>query len=226
MRSDPDLAGLAGLLAEPARAAILAHLLDGRSWTATELARVAGVGAPTASVHLRRLLDGGLLATTAQGRHRYFRLASDEVATMIEWFARHAPTPAAKTPGERRASAQLRRCRLCFDHVAGQLGVALAQRLVALEWLVEEDPWYRITDSGTRALAQLGVAADSGRTCMDWSERRLHIAGALGRELARQFIDRQWLVRDANTRALWPSPSGLEQLQRAFGLESGDVGTR
>ena len=212
MKTDPDMAALATLLVEPARAAILMHLLDGRSWTASELARVAGVKAPAASAHLRKLSEGNLIRASSAGRHRYFRVADAEVALKLEQLAFLAPARAAVTPGAKRAAANLRDCRLCYDHLAGRVGVSLTQRMVELAWLTEEEPWYRLTALGQRALTALNVERVDGRTCMDWSERRFHLAGALGRELAQAFIARKWLQRDSKSRALSITPLGVESL--------------
>jgi DNA-binding transcriptional ArsR family regulator len=209
----PDLAALAALITEPARTAILTHLLDGRSWTATELADVAGVSASTASVHLRKLVEGQLIQVSPRGRHRYFRIADVEIARLLEQLSRLAPRRPLQTPGARRASASLRRARFCYDHLAGRLGIAVAEGMVRAGWLVEAEPLFRLTDSGRRALPQLGVEAVDGRTCMDWSERRLHIAGPLGRSLAQAFIARKWLQRDRRSRAVWLTPEGADSLR-------------
>lgn len=221
MTNDPDLASLAALITEPARAAMLAHLLDGRGWTATELGRAANVGASTASAHLRKLVDGRLIRVTPSGRHRYFRLADGEVARMLEHFAYFSTPRRPRTPGETRASGALRRCRLCYDHVAGEIGVALAQAMVRNGWIVDAEPWFRVTPAGASALAALGIAAADGRACVDWSERRPHVAGALGAEIARAALTSDWVRREKASRALWVTPAGEEILRVAFGVERG-----
>jgi DNA-binding MarR family transcriptional regulator len=223
---EPDVAALAALMTEPARSAILMHLLDGRSWTARELAGVAGVSASTASVHLRKLVAGQLIRMSPLGRHRYFRIVNVEIARLLEQLARLAPKRPVATPGARRASANLRRARLCFDHLAGRLGMAVAESMIRAAWIVEAEPWFRLTDSGRRALRELGVDAVDGRTCMDWSERRLHIAGPLGVSLAQTFLSRKWLQRDARSRAVWVTPEGAEILRSRFGVSSADVQER
>ena len=217
MSADPDMATLAALLVEPARAAILMHLIDGRSWTAAELAHVAGVKAPAASVHLRKLTDGHLICVTSAGRHRYFRIADAEVARRLEQLAFLAPASTPVTPGAKRAAENLRDCRLCYDHLAGRVGVFLTQRMIELSWLAEEEPWYRLTTQGQRALSPLNMEGVDGRTCMDWSERRFHLAGALGSQLAQAFINKQWLQRDSKSRALSITPLGVESLSAMFG---------
>ena len=214
MKTSPDVASLAALLTDPSRAAILMHLCDGRSWTAAELAKVAGIQAPAASAHLRKLLDGSLIRMTPSGRHRYFRLADNKVAQMLELFMRFSPEPPALTPGDRRAAANLRRCRLCYNHLAGQIGVAITQRMVELLWLVEAEPWYNLTPEGQRALSGIGVESSEGRTCMDWSERKLHIAGSLGTQVAHAFLSKKWLTRDNKSRALLVTALGAESLSK------------
>jgi DNA-binding transcriptional ArsR family regulator len=193
MRIEPDIAQLAALVTVPARAAIMTHLLDGRSWTATELAKIAEIRPAAASLHLKRLRAGGLIQVTPTGRHRYFRIANAEVAALMEQMARLAPARLVTTPGERRASLALRECRMCYDHVAGRLGVVIAENMVRKAWLVEDEPWYRLTVLGARELSVFGIQSAPGRTCMDWSERKLHVAGALGRQLAHYLLDHKIL---------------------------------
>lgn len=210
-------------MTEPARSAMLMHLLDGRSWTAKELAAIAGVSASTASVHLRKLTTGQLVKVSPLGRHRYFRIVNVEIARLLEQLARLAPKRRLDTPGARRASASLRRARLCYDHLAGRLGIAITGSMVRAGWVVEAEPWYRLTDGGCRILRELGIDAADGRTCMDWSERRLHIAGPLGVSLAQAFLSRRWLQRDARSRAVRLTPEGSEVLRSHFGVSSADI---
>jgi DNA-binding transcriptional ArsR family regulator len=218
MDINPDIARLAALVTEPARAAMLLHLLDGRSWTATELARTARIRAPAASAHLKKLVAAELIKVSPNGRHRYFRLAGTGVAQLVEQLQGFAPIQPAATPGERRASQALRTCRLCYDHLAGRLGVELTQTMVRKGWLIEDEPWYRFTDAGLESLAAFGVERAPGRTCMDWSERRLHLAGPLGARLAQVLIERKLLLRDSRSRALRVSPDGDEVMKAIFGV--------
>lgn len=226
MTEEPDVAALASLITERARTTILMHLLDGRSWTAKELARVAGVSASTASVHLRKLVEGELIRMSPLGRHRYFRIVNAEIARLLEQLARLAPKRQVSTPGSKRASSSLRRARLCYDHLAGRLGIAIAERMIRAGWVIEAEPWFRLTESGRRALPELGIEAVDGRTCMDWSERRLHIAGPLGQSLAQVFLTRKWLQRDAKSRAVWVTPEGAESLRSLFGVSITDIQER
>jgi DNA-binding transcriptional ArsR family regulator len=187
--------------------------------SAAELAKIAGVRASAASAHLKKLLAGNLIKLSPSGRHRYFRLAGAEIAGLMEQLAGFAPVRAATTPGERRASLALRECRLCFDHLAGRLGVAITDGMVRKAWLIEQEPWYRLTDVGAKELSTLGVELASGRTCTDWSERRLHLAGALGRHLAQFLLSQKLLQRDPRSRGLRVTPSGAESIDAIFGLE-------
>jgi DNA-binding transcriptional ArsR family regulator len=218
MNVDPDFASAAALLADPSRSAILARLLDGRSWTATELAKAAGIAPSTGSSHLARLLEHGWVQVLPQGRHRYFSLAGEPVAAFLERFAFLAPAPRARTPGEQRASLALRRCRLCYDHLAGRVGVALTRRLVELQWLT---PSFQLTGPGRRCLAAAGLETDpgDGRGCMDWSERRLHLAGPPGRDLAAGMLRQGWFQRDPGSRSLRVTPLGQERLEALLGLD-------
>lgn len=228
MNPDPDLSSAASLLAEPARAAMLARLMDGRSWTATELAKAAGISASTGSSHLAKLLELSWVTVHPQGRYRYYRLAGEDIASFLESFARISPAAVVRTPGEIRASAALRHCRLCYDHLAGQVGVAITEHFLTCEWL---DASFHLTKAGREGLRahSLDVALEGGRGCMDWSERKLHLAGPLGRSLAGAWMNAGWFQRDPKSRTLWVTPLGQEQLQRGLGLDlqaAGDPGTR
>jgi DNA-binding transcriptional ArsR family regulator len=194
---EADLAGVAALLADPARAAMLDRLLAGRALSAGELARGAGVTAPTASAHLRRLLDGGLVAVEAQGRHRYYRLAGPPVAEAVEALARLArPLPVRSLRQSQRAEA-LRFARTCYDHLAGVVGVAAAAALErdgALRPAGGRD--YELTAAGERLLGGLGVDVAAvarrrrafARRCLDWTERAPHLSGALGAALLERQL--------------------------------------
>jgi DNA-binding transcriptional ArsR family regulator len=221
MRPDPDLAAAASLLTEPARAAILTRLMDGRSWTAGELAKAAGVGLSTGSAHLAKLLAAGWVTVLPRGRHRYYQLAGGEIAAYLESFAGLAPSPVVRTPGERRASEALRLCRLCYDHLAGRIGVALTEALRRRGFVGDLGFQFQLTLSGSAWFVAQGLEASGGpaRACMDWSERRLHLAGPLGRALARGLLERDWLQRDPKSRALWVTPRGREGLRRDWQVE-------
>jgi DNA-binding transcriptional ArsR family regulator len=223
------LAATAALMAEPARAAMLSALFAGQALTAGELARAASVAAPTASAHLAKLVEGGMVRVHVQGRHRYHALANEEVAAALETLGTLAMAGTRRWPHD----AALRRARLCWDHVAGQLGVALHQALVARAWLAPAAGGWAATAEGAEGLAALGVdLAAAGRArrfacdCMDWSERRPHLAGGLGRELAACCLKRGWLRRAAagegasalHRRRLSLTPEGARRLHAALGV--------
>jgi DNA-binding transcriptional ArsR family regulator len=213
-----QLAEIGALLAEPARAAMLLALIDGTARPAGELARVAGVGAATGSAHLKRLLDGGLLAVHEQGRHRYYRLANDDVAALIETLALPRARPVLPDPsGGNRA---LRTARTCYRHLAGRLGVGLCDALLQRGYLQAASEGMRLQDAGAQALMGAGLDAlrveallpMAGRGCLDWTERRLHLGGPLGVSLTDVLLDAGWLRRRAGSRALQPSDDGLRRL--------------
>jgi DNA-binding transcriptional ArsR family regulator len=212
-----QLAELGSLLAEPARAAMLLALTDGTARPAGELAQAAGISAATASAHLHRLLDGGLLALHAQGRHRYYQLADERVAAMLESLAL-ARTPAVRALPA-KGDSQLRRARCCYRHLAGALGVAFCGALLQRDWLRTDTRGLRLLPQGAEALAAGGLRLDDtsklyGRSCLDWTERRMHLGGPLGVTLTAAMIEAGWLRPLPPGRALQPSAEGL----RRFGL--------
>ena len=212
-----QLAEVGALLAEPARAAMLLALSDGTARPAGELARVAGVGAATASAHLKRLLDGGLLALHAQGRHRYYRLADDEVSAMLEALAMPRVRTAVPTPA---GDPAVRRARSCYRHLAGQLGVAFCESLLAHDYLEAASEGLRLLPAGAEVLVGAGLEPETahrllhlhGRGCLDWTERRLHVGGPLGVAMTSAMLDAGWLRRATQGRALVPSADGLRRL--------------
>lgn len=233
------LAATAALMADPARARMLAALMGGEALTAGELARVAGVGAATASGHLARLAEGGLLAVHAQGRHRYHRIASEEVAAAIETLGGLAARLAPARPWKHGEAA--RGSRLCWNHIAGRLGVALHARLTGEGWLRPAPGGWSLAEEGRARLAAMGVDIEAAsraprraaqgciaRDCMDWSERRPHLAGALGREMASAWIAQGWLrrlpaqgERDALARRrIAVTPAGARALREGLGIEA------
>ncbi|GHI40567.1 ArsR/SmtB family transcription factor [Streptomyces violascens] len=220
------LAETAGLLADRTRAAFCQALLDGRAWTAGELARHAGVRPSTASEQLSRLVEGGLLSEERQGRHRYVRLAGPEAAVLIETLAAYAP--AAPRPRNLRQSVRVSaeaRARTCYDHLAGQLGVALADAMISRS-LVADDSGLSVTPKGrtwlTNALGYEHPASSRRplvRSCLDWTERRPHLAGALGAALCATALERQWVRRVGSGRAVKVTPLGSQVLRELLGVE-------
>lgn len=221
----------AGLLADTSRAAMCIALLDGRAWTASELAAYAGVARPTASTHLNQLVDAGLLVELRQGRHRYLRLAGAELAELIEHVAAVAGRPAAaRSLRAVGAAAELARARTCYDHLAGELGVQLFDAMVA-EGLLCEDSGLTVTAAGRTWFAELaGPAAlrpgsrPLARACLDWTERRTHLAGALGATLYRQFVARGWVLPRPASRAVRVTAEGELALARLLGVRLADPG--
>jgi DNA-binding transcriptional ArsR family regulator len=231
MTSPAAFAATAALLAEPPRAAMLQALLSGEALTAGELARVAGIGAPAASAHLARLVEGGLVAVHPQGRHRYHRLASEEVAAALETLGGLA---AAMAPPRRWPHGEaFRSARLCYDHLAGRLGVAVHAGLTGRGWIAPAPGGWAATPAGETGLAALGIDLAAARQarrfacdCMDWSERRAHLAGGLGREIAACCLRRHWVSRlpgegqgdPLARRRLAVTPEGARRLGEALGV--------
>ena len=221
------------LVGEPARAAMLMALMDGRALTAGELAGAAGVTPQSASAHLARLVEAGMLAMERQGRHRYHRLASPEVARLLETVmqvATLAPAP-ARRPVTGPRDAAMRRARTCYDHMAGALGVALADALQAHGHVELDDGVGLVTPTGLDFLNRLGLPADSlaagrGNTrpfckpCLDWSERRPHLAGRLGAALCSHFLDTHLVRRVGGSRALEITPAGQAFLRDRFDIRT------
>lgn len=223
MRSDngaTEMARLAGALADRTRAAFCLALLDGRAWTAGELARTGGVARSTASEHLDRLVAEGLLTEERQGRHRYVRLADPAVAELVEHLSARAPLPrpAAGSLGDVTRRSALARGRTCYDHLAGQLGVRVTDAMIARGLL---DGW-AITSRGRDWLAELHIELprDSrrplARSCLDWTERRPHVAGAVGAALCRHCLDTGWIERIGSGRAVRLTPAGRHALSASL----------
>lgn len=227
MAEGPYIAEVAALIGDPARANMLCALMDGRAHTAAELAHVAGVGAPTASAHLARLVAGGLLLVEKQGRHRYFRVAGAEIAEALEALMALAPAVAPRIRPTGPRDAAMRHCRTCYDHLAGAAAVAMAESLVARGWLVAGPDAFELTGRGASGLAALGVdpeAARAGRRrfapcCLDWSERRAHLGGALGAALLAALESRGWVERIPGSRVARITAAGELGLGQALGLD-------
>jgi DNA-binding transcriptional ArsR family regulator len=224
---DGAVAGIAAAIGEPARACMLYCLVDGRARTSTELAAVADVTPSTASVHLQRLKDQGLVRVAAQGKYRYYSLDRPEVAAALEALnvvaggADHGFAPS--TPH------RLRLARTCYDHIAGALGVSLFDRFAALGWLSvpDGDGSCDLTRAGREAFDTLAIDVEEARglrrrfafACLDWSERRPHLGGALGAALLRLVLKRRWLVQDLDSRILRVTPTGHRELLTRFGID-------
>ncbi|MGV9731448.1 ArsR/SmtB family transcription factor [Streptomyces albogriseolus] len=222
------LARLAALAADETRAACLLALLDGRAWTAGELARHCGVAASTLSEHLGKLVGGGLLTEERQGRHRYVRLADARVAQLVEDLTAQLAPDAAEPPRGLRqsgAGSAMARGRTCYDHLAGRLGIAVTDALTA-RGLLRQDTGFALTDAGLDWFGALGVDLDGrgrrplARACLDWTERRPHLAGAAGAALCRHLLERGWCVRIGSGRAVKVTGTGEQALTDLLGIDT------
>jgi DNA-binding transcriptional ArsR family regulator len=226
-RPGEQLAALAGLLADGTRAAICLTLLDGRAWTAGELARTAGVTAPTVSAHLDKLVAGGLLTEVRQGRHRYVRIAGHHAAQLVEDLSAHAgPPPAPRGLRAASAGAAMARARTCYDHLAGALGVSVTDALLA-RGLLQQSTGFSVTDAGLAWFAELGIDLSPSqpvsrrpmaRSCLDWTERRPHLAGRAGAALCTYALEAGWCERIGSQRALKVTAKGRDALAELLGL--------
>jgi len=212
----PDLAKAARLLANPARATMVVTLLDGRPCSAGELGRTAAVKASTASEHLADLVAGGLVSVRVEGRHRYFAIASPEVAQALEAFSQICPPEEVRSLRQSAEVRALRYARTCYDHLAGVLGVAMFDGLRSSGWLTFDGEAIAVSPHGHACLEDLGidVAALRGqrrsfaRPCLDWTERRPHLSGSLGAALTSVALERGWLERNERRRGLSITPAG------------------
>jgi len=216
------LAALTAAIADRSRARMLCLLMDGRAYTATELSAAVDVAASTASGHLARLQEQRLIVCVKQGRYRYFRLTGPAVAAALETLMALAgverPVVKSTTP------TSLQFARTCYDHMAGEVAVKLHDRLHQLAWL-EGDEDYRLTNAGLNALTRLGIDCSTAFSrrrfacgCLDWSERKAHLGGALGAAVLSAFIDRGWIRRQLESRELQLTPAGKKALTAHFGL--------
>ena len=220
------VARIAGAIGEPARARMLFSLMDGHARTSTELAVVADVSTSTASAHLNRLKEERLVKVITQGKHRFYSLDGPKVARVLEGLSVLVDQPRRKfvpnTP------TRLRAARVCYDHLAGSLGVSLHDRFKQLKWLsnTSEDA-YELTAEGVKAFESLGVDVEETRklrrrfayACLDWSERRPHIGGALGSALLQTALKKKWVTRDLDSRAIRVTNTGRRELLARFGME-------
>jgi DNA-binding transcriptional ArsR family regulator len=229
MTSSRDLAAFAALLADETRAAFALALLDGRAWTAGELARHGRVAPSTASEHLGKLVAGGLLTEERQGRHRYVRLADDRVAHLVEELAAHAspgPVPAPRSLRESTVADALARGRTCYDHLAGRLGITITGAMTAHGLLIQ-DAGFALTERGARWFAGLGIDLSAKgrrplvRGCLDWTERRPHLAGVAGARLCGHALDAGWCVRIGSDRAVKVTADGERALHTLLDIEPG-----
>jgi DNA-binding transcriptional ArsR family regulator len=224
MITGPIIAEIAALVGDPARATMVSALLDGRALTASELAQAARVTPQTASTHLAKLTAAGLLSVVRNGRHRHFRLASPAVADMIDGFVAVA---LAKRPRYRPLSPRARAlsaARICYDHLAGRLSVDLTDSCVARGYIVPDDEAAEITTAGIRFFTEFGIGLPTlrrqlCRLCVDWTERRPHVAGAVGAALTQRYFELGWMERMKRSHAVIVTPSGRRGFRKTFGIE-------
>ncbi|MET1411144.1 winged helix-turn-helix domain-containing protein [Roseibium sp. HPY-6] len=226
MKEGPDIARIGALIGDPARANILGALLGGKALTATELATEAGITGQTASSHLKKLVDGSLLVQTKQGRHRYFTLAGPEVAAVLEavmGLAAHKGHLRVRT-GPRDPA--MRAARVCYDHLAGDMAVRIFDSMQSRGFLkvTQEKSGLGLTECGEAFVCDVGIDLEGlksarrplCRACLDWSERRSHLAGSLGAAFLAKFQDEGWMRRERDSRVVQISPIGNERLVKLF----------
>jgi DNA-binding transcriptional ArsR family regulator len=232
MNEAPDIPRIANLLADQARAAMLWTLMDGTTRPAGELAFAANVSAQSASGHLAKLVEGGLLHTEAQGRHRYFHIASAEAAHLIESLASFGAASRPRKPPQpaivRTMPSQFLHCRTCYDHLAGEMAVQVCQTMLKARWLTPAGPEFKTTRLGREKLAALGI--DSGleakgrrafaRGCVDLTQRRPHLAGALGAGLLDFYVREGWVLRSPRSRVVNITPKGNAGFRRMLGVSA------
>lgn len=225
MKEGPDIAAIAAMVGDPARANMLTALLNGEALTASELADEGGVTKQTASSHLNKLAAAGLIAVEAQGRHRYYRLADADVAGLLETLMGVATRAKAlrTRPGPKEPA--LRHARVCYDHLAGELGVAMFDSFIKHRWVTPGlERTFALTRLGRAKVSSFGVAIEDiergarplCRACLDWSVRRHHLAGALGAAVLDRVLERGWAAQRRNSRVLEFTPVGEAQLKRVF----------
>jgi DNA-binding transcriptional ArsR family regulator len=230
MNEEPDIPRIANLLADPARARILWTLIDGTTRPAGELAYAANVSAQSASAHLAKLVEGGLLQAEAQGRHRYFRIASAEVAAVIEGMASLSAAARPRVPRSPLPSpsvpVQFLHARTCYGHLAGEMAVKVLEAMVKARWLTAEGRDFAVTSLGEKKLAALDVDIAAARhprrvfarACVDLTQRRPHLGGALGDALLELYVARGWIQRQRRSRVVSITPKGHENFRCLFGI--------
>ena len=229
MNLGPDVALIAGLMGEPARAAILVALVGGRALPAGELAFIGNVAPQTASFHLRKLMEASLITVERQGKHSYYRLANERVAATLEAIAALAPVRdlRSRTRRETERIKELRFARSCYRHLAGALAVEINLTLLDRELLIaDSEKSYGLSGPGREWCRQFGIILPAlgrrqdpaARACIDWTERRHHLGGALGVALFSRLIDLRWIVANAGSRAIRVTRAGAIGLEREFGI--------
>src|SRR5712692_2110744 len=233
MITGPIIAEIAALVGDPARATMVSALLDGRALTASELAFAARITPQTASAHLAKLTEAGLLSVVRNGRHRHFRLASPTVVDMIDGIVAVALEKRPRYRPLSREARALSAARICYDHLAGRLSVDLTDSFVAREYVVLDDEVAEITRAGTRFFTEFGIELPTLRStrhrfcrlCLDWTERRPHIAGAVGVAITKRCFDLGWIERIKRSHAVIVTPLGRRSFQKTFGIDASNQAT-
>lgn len=224
MNTDPNIAKIAGLLSEPSRAAILTALLDDRYYAAGELANRAGITPQTASFHLAKMVDTKIITVEKQGRHRYYRIENQEIAQILESLLYLAPPVEIKSFRQSNETKAIKQARTCYDHIAGNLGVQLTDSMINMGVLILEGKSLNLTDKGGAFFTEFQVDIPHVRKkrrsfshkCLDWTERRYHLGGALGNALLEKFMELNWVQKKKNSRALTITQIGTKGLQDVF----------
>lgn len=229
VKEGPDIARIGALIGDPARANMLGALLSGKALTATELAAEAGVTGQTASSHLKKLMEGGLLLQAKQGRHRYFTLAGPEVGAVLEAVMGLAARKGHLRTRTGPKDPAMRAARVCYDHLAGDMAVRIFDSLQSRDFLAIAGAkgGFGLTENGSSFVREIGIDLDAltasrrplCRVCLDWSERRNHLAGSLGAALLTHFIEKDWLRRDRNSRTVRFSPKGQAEIRQLFPVD-------
>ena len=217
----------ASLLCEPSRAKIVWNLLDGRAYTASELALVADLSATSVSNHLSKLLQGNIVKVDIQGRHRYFSFSNPEVAYAVESLANLANKKSTIKSDHRTTQNEIKYCRTCYDHLAGKVGVLITDKLLERELIQLMDKNFIVTENGNHFFSDFGLDMTSlekqrrnfAKACLDWSERKYHLAGSLGAALLDKMLELDWLRRTKNSRAIVITSLGRKELMNKFELE-------
>ena len=215
-----------GLIGEPVRAKMLWRLLDGKAYTATDLADFADVSITSASNHLTKLLNARILSVEIVGRYRYYTFARPEIAYAIEAMAQLIEDHIDQSEKVGLQTSGIKYCRTCYDHLAGYVGVKMTQTMVKKSWLIEQEKIYTVTDKGWKSLSQWDIHASQftaskrplTRTCLDWSERKFHLAGQLGAVLLDKMIAQHWFRKKIHTRELLVTSKGTKGLHDWLGL--------
>ncbi|MFM2563414.1 ArsR/SmtB family transcription factor [Bacillus sp. GX] len=223
----PNISYIAKLIAEPTRAIILDCLMNNQALPASELAYMAKVSNLTISSHLSKLIEGNLLTVEQHGRHRYYRLANQEVAEVLEKLGTIAPTVQVRSLKQSNQLKKVRYARTCYDHLAGRLGVEITEKLLHTEFLILEKGEYIVTEQGKQWFLNFGINIETAhikrrvfaKPCLDWSERRYHISGWLGSAIAKLFFEQEWITKTDKSRAVHLTQKGMKLLKDQLGID-------